>query len=513
MPRGSTKLVLPISPGGVREDVGPASLPDGTLLSASNFLTRQGLGRPRPGYVELGTIASGTTVTGLGVRGSTFTSSVFVAHTLTTANVWDGSSFSAITGTWTTSTALQPVRMVAYNSGGTLYLVRVNEENAPGKWSGSGSFAACSGSPPKARDITVASRRLMLGYVNDGTVRPYRVQWSGFNDLDAWDADDYADLDETPDPIVAVRALGPHATAIYKEQSVWLATAQAEAEPFIFQLIQRGPGPMGPGAIVPWLGVHYWLASDGAIYRFDGTHVEPVSLGLMTTIRSTASGTGMLRAHGTALALQEPEIWWFYLDFDTQTMIRGVCLSVTTGAVTPHLMTDEITASLPGPSTPASTWDGLTGTWDTLDDLYSSWDTIAGTIQPVDLLGSVSGVVYTFGSQTNDDGTAIPWHFEHGWKAPAGVGTRIALDGVQSLWRKTAASLTVTVGVKITDSLGEAEVATEDTYDLTTDSAHTVNTPGLRGQFVRVRQSGTASAADVGHRHALVLGWPRGLVA
>ena len=70
MAKGSLPPVpLLVSPGGVREDVNPTGVPEGTFLSASNFLTRQGVGRSRPGYTQIGsTLPAANRVMGFGVR-------------------------------------------------------------------------------------------------------------------------------------------------------------------------------------------------------------------------------------------------------------------------------------------------------------------------------------------------------------------------------------------------------------------------------------------------------------
>ena len=51
------------------------------------------------------------------------------------------------------------------------------------------------------------------------------------------------------------------------------------------------------------------------------------------------------------------------------------------------------------------------------------------------MFGDSVGNLYAFGQAQNDDGTDIAWHFEHGWQAPAQVGTRMYCDGLVSYWR------------------------------------------------------------------------------
>src|SRR3990167_5532163 len=161
MPRGSVKYPLVVEPGGVDETHNPAALPPGKWLSSSNFLTRNGVGRPRPGYAIVGSaVAAADTVIGLGSYGAVTTEANAVAHTLTAAYEWDGSAWNAITGTWTASAADEHVRFTTYIQGTTLHLIRINRVNAPDSYTGSGSFTDVGGSPPTGRDITVTNGRV-----------------------------------------------------------------------------------------------------------------------------------------------------------------------------------------------------------------------------------------------------------------------------------------------------------------------------------------------------------------
>ncbi len=85
MPRGIKKELYNISPGGVREDINPLTIPDGHLLSSLNWLTRRGVGAPRPGYATVTTLGAGDRIIGIGFRGSPLDGNNVVLHTLTTA--------------------------------------------------------------------------------------------------------------------------------------------------------------------------------------------------------------------------------------------------------------------------------------------------------------------------------------------------------------------------------------------------------------------------------------------
>src|SRR3990167_3673778 len=511
--RGRVKFPLTIKPGGVREDLGPSETPEGTLLSSSNWLTRTGVGRPRPGYAIVASqLAAANRVTGIGFRGSPDTATRLVVHTLTKAYTYDGSAFNDKTGTWTTSTAVQPVRFTAFPKSGTTYILRVNAANAVDVYDGgAGNFADASGSPPRALDIATVGSRVVLFNITDGSGNyPSRVQWCGFNDFDTWTATDIVELGDTPGDITAGRAFGPLSMGIYKEDSVWLGIAQVAKAPFQFQMIQQTPGPMSPASLVSHRGSHYWMAKDGIIYKFDGARVQEVGIGLASTALTTLNYDRRLETHGCILNQPQPELWFFYPVAGSTAINRAISMNLVTGAVNPHTFADNISASATWISQGELTWNTLTGTWNTL--IYPSWDAMGTSAQPTAILGDSVGKLHQFGITATDNGTAIAWNFEHGWKAPAGLGKRLYLDGIASYWKKATQALTVTVTVTVTDTLGDADTTQTDTFELSTDSNHLKTFPNTVGQWVKVKHSATSQVGGMEHRGAAILGWERAMV-
>ena len=164
-----------------------------------------------------------------------------------------------------------------------------------------------------------------------------------------------------------------------------------------------------------------------------------------------------------------------------------------------------------------STIDSLTNYSATIDGLTSVWasiDAMSGEgigIRSV-LFGDSRGNLYAFGQAQNDDGTDITWHFEHGWQAPAQVGTRMYCDGIVSYWRKMTEALPVTVSLSVTDSLGDTETPQTKSFTLDQNSEHLPTFPNTRGQFWKVKHSGNASRSTMRHRGAALMGWPIGMV-
>ena len=509
MPRGREKLPLLSAPGGVREDLNPAALPDGALLASNNWLTRRGVGGPRPGYVQLGsTLASANRVMGFGARGAAVTTTNFVAHTLTKAYAWNGTTFTDITGTWSTSTAAQHARMISYMSGGTNWLLRTNQLNAIDKWDGAAAAFVDATGAPNFQDMCSVGGRV-LGVYPLGL--EHRVRWNDIDDVDSWTAANTDDLDSTPGFLVACHPFGPLAAGIYKEDAVWTAVTQAAKQPFQFALISDVPGPMSPAGLVVYGGSHFWLAEDSVVYKSDGSHVVPFSSGLPVTFRAYLDWNNRIQTHAFILAEEEP-IAIFVYPVVGGTMDRAISVNLITGAVNAHQFAHDITASSPYIRTATVTWNDLTGTWDTLATTYASWDSMGTAMNSSSLLGAYAGKVYQFGTPTTDDGTSIAWSFTHGWRALAGLGFRFFLDGIVSYWVKLSVSQTVTVGVTVTDSIGDADTESTDTFDLSTDSEHLETFTNLRGAWIKVRFAGTSAVAGIVHRGAAILGWKRGMV-
>ena len=75
---------------------------------------------------------------------------------------------------------------------GTDRLLATNYMNAVQKIVHGSSIGALGGSPPRAKFIETVRDFVVLGWINDGSDRPNRVQWSGYNDSEFWTAGDIA---------------------------------------------------------------------------------------------------------------------------------------------------------------------------------------------------------------------------------------------------------------------------------------------------------------------------------
>lgn len=510
-----TPTDLPLAPGGVREDLSPQRIPDGQWRAASNFLSREGSGRPRPGYTSVVTAGSADRVIGFGFRGSPDTAANLIAHTITKSYQWDGAALNDITGTLATSSASQPMRTAPFWDGSTLVTLRVNEANAVDKWTGASTFTDATGAPA-ARDITVCANKVVLGYIKSGgNTFQHRVQWCDHKDVDNWTTGQ-ANSDESvesPGEIMAVRAFGPLSFGVYKEDAVLVGQATGSSPFFAIQYVGAAEGPASPAALVEAFGEHYWLGKNGIIYKFDGTRPQQVSAALARTVIRGFAYSRRMETHGCLLRLPEPELWWWYPDSGAATLVSAVCLNLVTGAVTPHTFAHSITASASWLSQGSLTYDTLPGTMDGLASLYPTYDAMTSAAQPTCVLGESAGVLDQFGIAINDRGTAIPWSVTLPPRALNGGG-RVYFDGVRSYWRKTTTSLTVTVGVTITDALGDGDTEATDTFDMAENSDHLVTFADAvgAGKYAQVRHAAASQVEAMEFRATEALAFARGPV-
>lgn len=517
MSRGSAKDALLAAPGGVREDLNVAAIPDGQWAAASNWLVRRGVGVPRPGYSQVDSaISSGDRIIGLAFRGEPAIGNLII-HSLTKAFHWDGSSQTDVTGTWTTAAAGECVRMTTFDSGGTTYLLRVNADNAVDKWSGSGNFADATGAPAGV-DLFVLSNRVIVVKAA-GNAR--RVQWSDFNDVDTWPAGAFAELKATPGACVAGRAFSPLLGAIYKEDSVWIMAAQEGGAPFRFgRLTDAGgfdvPGPVSPSALVSYGGRHYWLSKDRNVWVTDGQQAERLTAGLVATFEDMGLDNSD-QFHGMAMRVVEPELWFWYQEAAATGLTRGFIIKPDTSAIYPATFADAITASAGWTLQQSRTIDELdedSATIDGLDNVYSTIDSMEGSAAPTAVIGDADGKFYRLGRAVSDDGTAISWSFTTGYRPSAGLGNRLEPDAVVSYWKQTTMSLTVTVGLTLTEDLSDADSEVTGTFDTSTASNHLTefrDSPAP-GQWAKVRHAASSVVSGLEHRGAALLGWPRSMV-
>ncbi len=127
------------------------------------------------------------------------------------------------------------------------------------------NFAALSGSPPKAKYITTVKSFVVLGFLNDGSDRPNRVQWSGQNAETSWGTNpatqaDYQDLVGNGGAIKALS--GGDNGVIFQERSLWIMSYTGPPTVFSFREIPGLGTPCGR-SVVRYGDLIWWYGNDG----------------------------------------------------------------------------------------------------------------------------------------------------------------------------------------------------------------------------------------------------------
>lgn len=139
-------------------------------------------------------------------------------------------------------------------------------------------FGDAAGSPPQARYISVVSRFLVLSGIQNA---PYRVQWSGLNNVNAstsWDnvtlQSNYQDL---PDGGL-VRGVGGGESGIILQDAAARRMTYAPGNPIIFQIdrISEEKGIFAPLSLTRSGDRLFWLGTDGLKMAAPGEYPRPI---------------------------------------------------------------------------------------------------------------------------------------------------------------------------------------------------------------------------------------------
>jgi hypothetical protein len=144
-------------------------------------------------------------------------------------------------------------------------------------------FSPLAASAPKARYICTAGEFVVLGYVNDGTAYPFRVQWSALGDpTAAWTPSvstqaDYDDLDSTNGDIIGLVG-GENYFLVIQTRAITRYDYVGGDIIFQAQEIVTGAGCQIPGTILEAGGAVFLRAQEG-FHRLNGGALTPIGLG------------------------------------------------------------------------------------------------------------------------------------------------------------------------------------------------------------------------------------------
>lgn len=515
MPRGDIRIPLVPPVRGIRTDMPKYLVPDGYMVDGQNVLCRDGEVLIRPGQLPITSAApsSDAVMGGLFYEDHTQTERVIIG---TTAgfHLYAGGSWSDITGTALTGTASAQVRFAVFPIANSTKVVAVNDVDAPQVYTGTGTFAALGGSPPVAKDVTVAFERVILGNVTVGGTRRSSSLWvSDFQDTTSWSASREVNFPDDKDSIVAVRSLSPQLFAVYKDWSQWVGIGTGGLYPFIFEMRDHQAGPVSPASVVQAENFHYYVGQDGDIYRFDGNRAEAIGGTVKRLIQSDLYWVNRGRTHGFYDPLNR-EVWWFWESGRSGNPTVGITYRLPyadiPGAFSSlHYYGLKLSASFGWRITTVLTWDTLTGTWDTLP--YPTWDSMLMRGRPGGITGGSSGQVYHFGVGNGDDGYGYDAFWDFPWRPIAGHGENVRVDAVDAFFKRTPAVVNLDIILIKSDTLGDEGIHVSPyTVSLDTTSKVRATYYDQQARFVTIRHRLLNTKGSQRYRGGVLYAYKRG---
>lgn len=478
-------------------DLNPATIPEGHWLSSSNMMVRNGVVVPRPGYADIGNGAmpAGDRITGAFARGALQSIygdvPIIQTHTKTYAVVIGGSTYD-ITGSWTTSSL--PTRFCHWQQSNQYWNLRVNPDNAVDYWDGAltpTSYTDIAAAPNGNDVCTVGPYVVVGGTKASGTNERNWVSWCAANDATTWPAGNVNHFREYVGEVTAVRAMNQRSFIAFQSVSLSIGSLQAAKTAFQFAQVQWIEGPLGPGWVCLAYGKVYWLGHNGVFYVFDGARVEKMSDSIEPWLRSEL---GLQLSSSVFVCSSRWEnggkFIVFFFNNTSATAYASIILNVETGAIYPCILQDDIAAAY-------TVKYGIGSAY--VDYLFG---------------GGTDSKVWAFNPATKtDNGTAIPWNFEFGYRPLTDVEDRGKLDGVSSYFKKTSSSCTVTVSVTLSDGIDDSETATTDTFDTNTAGNHLKTFRSLDPKkWIKLKYSGTQAVDDLEYRGSIVTAWERSMI-
>ena len=142
----------------------------------------------------------------------------------------------------------------------------------------SSTYLDLPGSPPKASTIATVRNFVVMGDINDGTNRPNRIVWSGYNNTELWtpSAATQSDTRDLEGDGGHIQTIVPgQRGVIFQENSIW--TMDYSGPPTIFRLseVEEGRGTPAPQSVC-WAGQDIFFLGQDGFYRFTGNRALPI---------------------------------------------------------------------------------------------------------------------------------------------------------------------------------------------------------------------------------------------
>jgi hypothetical protein len=225
---------------------------------------------------EMATSSSDFVRGAISIKDSTNTARVYAGDAGTLYRL-SAQSFDAI-ATGFTGTATDNVWNFA--NYGTDRLLATNFNNNIRKIVHGGSVSELGGSPPRAKYIQTVRDFVVLAWINDGSDKPNRVQWSGYNDSETWVAGDIARQSDFQDIyeggwISGIAETGGNCLII-QEDAVTLMQYVGPPLVWSFTRIANSVGSRTPRSIIRHADRVWWWGTN-EIWEYAGGQIKPIA--------------------------------------------------------------------------------------------------------------------------------------------------------------------------------------------------------------------------------------------
>lgn len=337
----------------------PEKLPPNALWRSQNMLVRDGQLRTRPGLVRVPNSQPSHGGWGLTTGATAYRTRLNFPH-LVVGTTREVASFTGATWTSRTTGFLatgtrpafsgvlsgdldHPSRFTQLEVGDAVYLLHTNGRDPVLEWDGvTEDFVPCASDEipgtgvvptpvPKFSDFATIGDRIV------GIIPPYEVRWGSDAALNLWAQSNFHSLAESPDALVAVKALGTLGGVIYKTDSIWTIFSQGSTDAAFYRFEHRGAyaGPASPGMVVNVDGTHVYMTRTGRVGYFTGSEQAWLADGVWPRIRETIDSVLAHRGFGVYDQTFHEVTFYFprLVDRNTTPGLSGLCRGVLTLAL------------------------------------------------------------------------------------------------------------------------------------------------------------------------------------
>jgi hypothetical protein len=244
----------------------------------------------------------------------------------------------------------------------------------------SSAFADLAGAPPQARYISVVGRFIVLSGLLSN---PYRVQWSGLNDVTQWtpgvNSSDFQDL---PDGGIVRGVAGGEYGNIFQDGAIRRMTF-APGSPFVFQIerIAEDRGLYAPYSLIRSGDRIFFLSANGFMTMAPSGYPAPIGKERVDRSFLNDLDKGNLQLVIGASDPQRSRVLWAYKSNSGASGLfdRLLCYDYVLDRWSPVAMAGEYLGSL---SQPGLTLENLDAISSSLDALGPSLDSFATSVTP-----------------------------------------------------------------------------------------------------------------------------------